>query len=223
MANQTNFNSERYTESPSKVVVVSGPSGVGKGTLIGEAKKSLAQASLSLVLPVSYTTREPREGEVDGEHYHFVDLATFERKFSEGVIFERNKFGDNHYGSPHPNGVIEGLSSKSIPLWDIEVNGAMNFLDLYYGEEGCRADGSPLWIAILPPSDEELEKRLRERGTESEEKIQARLATWQEERTVLTKGSERYSPNLNIVNDDIGVAAIQLVYAIQFGALPKAA
>ncbi len=143
------------------LVVISGPSGVGKGTVVNELMKKSGRMALS----VSCTTRSPREGEVDGKSYFFLTKETFEKMIAEGGFLEYSNHFDNYYGTPKFF-VEEKLKTHDVIL-EIEPDGALNAKKVY---------PDALLIMITPPSRQELVARLRGRGTEDEEVIARRLA-----------------------------------------------
>ncbi|KAG8093183.1 hypothetical protein GUJ93_ZPchr0012g22190 [Zizania palustris] len=143
-------------------IVISGPSGVGKGTLIAKLMKEFPS---KFGFSVSHTTRSPREKEIDGIHYHFTERSKMEQEISEGKFLEFAHVHGNLYGTS-----IEAVESVSDQgkrcILDIDVQGARS----------VRASSlEAIFIFVCPPSFEELEKRLRARGTETEEQIQKRL------------------------------------------------
>lgn len=143
--------------------VISSPSGAGKSTI----SRKLLEADLAITLSVSATTRPPRPGEVDGKDYHFVDVPRFKDMVAEGEFLEWAHVFGNRYGTPR--GPVEDiLASGRDVLFDIDWQGAQQL----YQEAG----GDVVRIFILPPSMEELERRLRSRATDSEEVISARMA-----------------------------------------------
>lgn len=144
--------------------VFSGPSGVGKGTLNA---KLFAEFGNQIAFSVSATTRAPREGEIDGKHYFFISKQDFENRIANNDFLEYAQFAGNCYGTPKSY-VLSLLEKGKNVLLEIEVQGAMQVKE--------RMPES-VSVFILPPSFEELESRLRGRGTETEEKIQARLET----------------------------------------------
>ncbi len=151
--------------------VVSAPSGTGKSTLC----KSL-RLTQDLVYSVSCTTRSPRPGEVDGEDYHFITPELFEEKLAQGEMLEYAKVVNNYYGTLKAN-VKDSLLEGRDVLLDIDVQGAENIRQC--DDEVIRQ--SLVDVFIVPPTLPELEKRLRNRGTEGEEEIQRRLALGKEE------------------------------------------
>ena len=143
--------------------VFSGPSGVGKGTLNA---KLFAEFGDQIAFSVSATTREPREGEIDGKHYFFISRQEFESRVANHDFLEHAEFSGNCYGTPKSY-VLELLEQGKNVLLEIEVMGAMQVM-------ACMPEC--VSIFVLPPSFEELERRLRGRGTEPEEVIERRLA-----------------------------------------------
>ena len=143
------------------LVVVSGPSGAGKGTI--------CQALLErtpLAYSVSATTRKPRAGEVDGVNYHFLSVEAFEEMIEKDGLLEWAKVYDNYYGTPLKK-VEEKLAAGEDILLEIDTQGAMKVREKF--PEG-------VYIFILPPSLAELERRIRGRDTETEDVLQKRLA-----------------------------------------------
>ena len=144
--------------------VFSGPSGVGKGTLNA---KLFAEFGEQMAFSVSATTRAPREGEIDGKHYFFIDKQEFENRIANNDFLEYAQFAGNCYGTPRSY-VMSLLEAGKNVLLEIEVQGAMQVMERM---PDCVS------IFVLPPSFEELERRLRGRGTETEDKIVKRLQT----------------------------------------------
>ena len=171
------------------LIAVSGPSGVGKGTLV----KTLIQRREDVVESVSCTTREPREGEVNGKHYFFISHEEFERRIREDDFLEYDEHFGNYYGTPK-SFVTETLKSKSVIL-EIDVVGALNAKKTY---PDC------VLVMIVPPSVEELKKRLLGRGTEGKDEIENRLARLEYEL------SQKDKYDYIIVNDDLETAIAEV-------------
>jgi guanylate kinase len=154
--------------SKGKLVVISGASGVGKGTVLGIMMKKREDLKFS----VSATTRPPRPSETDGVHYYFVTKEQFEDMIATGQMLEYSAHAANYYGTPRAQ-AEEKMRTGSV-LLDIEPNGA--------GQVKKAAPDAVL-VFIMPPSMEELERRLRGRGDTSEEQIAIRLdrAKWEME------------------------------------------
>ncbi len=146
------------------VIVISGPGGVGKGTIVGE----LVRRDPSLLLSRSWTTRAQRPGE-SPDSYHFTDRASFEDRVAQGGFLEWTEFLGNYYGTPTP----EPVGDLDLVL-EIEVHGA---------QQVKAANRDALLIFVLPPSREEQERRLRFRG-DSEHKVAERLRKAEEEEPV---------------------------------------
>ena len=173
-----------------KLLVISGPSGAGKSTVIGK----LMELRDDVCFSVSVTTRQPRPGEVDGRDYFFVTPQHFQELADGGYLLEHAEYVGNRYGTPR--GYVEQrlLEGKSVIL-DIEVQGAGQI------QRNCPDAVS---VFILPPSGEELERRLRHRNTDSDEKIRERLL--QAKRECAEAGRYGYI----VVNDDPDEAAREL-------------
>ena len=154
-----------------KLIVISGASGVGKGTVLGIMMEKRKDLSFS----VSATTRPPRPGELDGVHYYFITRENFEAMIAAGEFLEYDAHAANYYGTPRAQ--AEEKQSHGPVLLDIEPKGAKQVKE--------KAPDAVL-IFIMPPSVAELERRLRGRGDTSEEQIQMRMerATWEMEQRV---------------------------------------
>ena len=144
-----------------RTFIISGPSGVGKSTVL----KELFKDRDDLYFSVSATTRAPRPGEEDGVHYHFTDVDEFRKMISEDAFLEYAEYVGNFYGTPKKF-VDEAMEQGKDVILDIEVQGALQVI-------GKRPDTVRIFIA--PPSWDALEQRLTGRGTDSPEKIQKRL------------------------------------------------
>lgn len=172
------------------LVILSGPSGAGKSTVISR----LMQLRDDIRFSVSATTRAPRPGEEDGVAYYFKTREEFYAMIENDEFLEHAEYVGNCYGTPSAP-VDENISAGYTVLLDIEVQGAMQIMEK-------RADA--VSIFLCPPSLEQLEKRLRGRGTDSEEKIQGRLETARREYAHIS----RY--NYLVINDDAEIAAKEL-------------
>lgn len=143
-----------------RTFIISGPSGVGKSTILGELMQKR-----DLYFSVSATTRDPRVGEENGVHYHFIDRETFQNWIDNGEFLEHAEFVGNCYGTPKRY-VDEAMEQGKDVILDIEVQGAEQVI-------GLRPETVRIYIA--PPSWDELERRLTSRGTDSPDKIRQRL------------------------------------------------
>lgn len=170
--------------------IIAGPSGVGKGSVI----KRLFQLRGALYFSVSATTRAPRPGEQDGVDYHFISEEQFQQWIDQGDFLEYAQFVGHSYGTPKRY-VDEAMDRGEDVILDIEVQGA---------EQIHRLRPEAVRIFLLPPSWEELERRLTGRGTESAEKVQKRLQRSREE--VLLASDYDYL----VVNDDLDRAAEEI-------------
>ncbi|WP_411361003.1 guanylate kinase [Pseudidiomarina sp. YC-516-91] len=157
------------TTADGNLFIIAAPSGAGKSSLI---RALLARHNDgSMQVSVSCTTRAPRPGEVDGEHYHFLDVDTFRTKIEENAFYEWAKVFDNYYGTSRQ--VIEQTLKQGIDVFlDIDWQGARQVREAYPAAHS---------IFIVPPSLELLEQRLRSRGQDSDEVIRGRMAKAQAE------------------------------------------
>ena len=176
------------------LMVISGPSGAGKGTVC----KALLQKRDDVVLSVSATSRNPRPGEVDGVHYFFLSEQAFREKIDAGQMLEHAVFCGNYYGTPKAY-VDEMLAAGKNVILEIEVQGAMHVRSKY--PEG-------VYIFILPPSMQELENRLVGRGTEKEDVVRERLERAKRELDYINKY------NYVVVNEDVDKAADEICAVI---------
>lgn len=173
------------------LIVLSGPSGTGKGTLCREL---LAKVP-GLVYSISATTRPPRQGEIDGVHYYFMQEAEFERKLAQDEFLEWARVYDNLYGTPRAQ-VEKQLNEGKNVILEIDIQGTRQIKEKY-------PDG--VFIFILPPSFAELTARIVGRGTETQEAIQKRLqAAYQELQSL-----DLY--DYLVVNDDVEQATEKLI------------
>ena len=178
-----------------KLLVISGPSGVGKSTVINRLMKKRGNMEFS----VSATTRSPRPGEQEGKDYFFVSRETFDKMVEEGELLEHATFVGNSYGTPKSQ-VMQRLEDGITVVLDIEVQGAAQVK---------KAMPEAITVFIAPPSMEALEQRLRGRGTETEEKIRGRLETARKELelapnydyTVVNDVSETAAEEINRILD----------------------
>lgn len=179
------------TGTPARLTVLSGPSGVGKGTVIGEVRRRHPDVWVS----VSVTTRRPRPGERDGDHYHFVDAAEFDRLIAEDGLLEWADYAGNRYGTP-AGPVRARLATGAPALLEIELQGARQ----------VRArDPEAQLVFLAPPSWAALVSRLAGRGSEPPAVQERRLALAQAE---LDASGEF---DVVVVNDDVTRAADELV------------
>lgn len=176
------------------LLVVSGPSGAGKGTIC----KEFLQNNEDVKLSISATTRNPRGGEVDGVNYFFVTKEKFKYMIDNNELLEHAQIYDNFYGTPKA-AILENLEKGNDVVLEIEMQGARQIKDVY--PEG-------VFIFILPPSLDELKNRIVGRGTETEEQINKRFGSAIDEICQI----EDY--DYFIVNNDIKTSAQELEHII---------
>jgi guanylate kinase len=181
---------EDLSKAKGRLIVLTGPSGVGKGTLL----KSLLQRHPELKLSISATTRSPREGEVDGVNYYFITRQKFDLMVSADEFIEWAEFAKNCYGTPR-RAVEEQLEAGEWVILEIELDGARQIRQSF--PEAYR-------IFILPPSIEELESRIRGRGQDSDDAIDRRL---QRAKAEIDAANEF---DVQIINDEFDAAVDRL-------------
>ncbi|KAK2596242.1 hypothetical protein QQS21_006334 [Conoideocrella luteorostrata] len=191
--------SQPASASRRRPVVISGPSGVGKGTL---CQKLLEAHPEALSTTVSHTTRKPRPGEVEGETYYFVSKEKFESLVASRSFVEYAAFNDNFYGTSKQT-IIDQTTKGSTIILDIEMEGVKQ-LKQELSKKNSQIN--PRFVFIKPPSLETLEVRLRGRGTEDEGSIQRRLAQARAEIAYAESGVH----DRIIVNQDVEEAFKQL-------------
>ena len=171
------------------LMAVSGPAGVGKGTIV----KTIIAKRADVVESVSCTTRKPRAGEIDGKHYFFLSKEEFLRRIEEKDFLEYDEHFGNYYGTPR-SFVEETLKTKSVIL-EIDVVGSLNVKKEF---------PELVLVMIAPPSVEELKRRLIGRGSEDEESLKTRLARLDYEL------AQRDKYDYYIVNDDLDTAIAEV-------------
>jgi len=174
------------TKNKGSLIVISGPSGAGKDSIV----ERLLKINKKAVLSVSATTRSPRENEVDGVHYHFLTREDFLDKIDKGEFLEYAEYNGNFYGTPK-FGIKKQLDEGNDVLLVIEIQGALKIKELI---------PEALFIFIMPPSMSELRKRLIGRQTEDREKVMNRFKTAYKEINEVTKY------NYVVINDDLDEA-----------------
>jgi len=173
-----------------KAFIITGTSGVGKSTVL----HALMKKRENLYFSVSATTRDPRPGEENGVHYHFLDKATFETWIAQDEFLEHAEFVGNFYGTPKKY-VYAAMEEGKDVILDIEVQGA---------EQVAQKMPEVVRIFIAPPSWEELERRLRDRKTDSDDKIQKRL------QRARTDAEAAASYDYFVINDTVENAVTEL-------------
>lgn len=166
----------RSAKPPTRIAIISGPSGAGKSTVV---RRLLGDCRLPLRLSVSATTRKPREGEIDGLNYHFLSKDEFRKRQTANEFLEcKEVFGRGEWYGTLRSSVSQGLAAGDWVVLEIDVEGCMSVLETY-------PDAVTIFVHV--GTLEELEKRLRGRGTESEEAIRRRLEVAQRELTYLSR------------------------------------
>lgn len=181
------------------LIIMSGPSGVGKGTI---RQKVMENEELKLYFSVSVTTRNMRAGEQHGREYWFISQEEFDDMMNNGKLLEWNRYVGHSYGTPI-DPINEHREAGDNVLMEIDVHGATHVLKKTQGDPGV------ITFFILPPSLEELESRIRGRCTEDEETIQRRLQQARDE--IAQKDNYKY----NVINDDIDRTAQEIVDIIK--------
>lgn len=186
-----------------RLTVLAGPSGVGKGSVV----QVLRRRHPDVLVSVSWATRAPRPGEVDGEHYHFVDRHAFTAEVERGGFLEYAEYAGQLKGTPR-EAVTRALARGTDVLLEIDLQGA---------RQVRAAMPEALLVFLSPPTFAELERRLASRGTEDVEEVRRRLAIAHEEMAAAD------SFDAVVVNDDIESAAARLVSLMRAPALPPPA
>lgn len=173
-----------------QIIVLCGPSGVGKSTILNRVLPEFP----GIGFVVSGTTREPRPGEVDGVDYFFYSRETFEHSVKHGGFLEHAEVFGNYYGTPL-HAVADAIGDEEkVVLLDIDPQGVRQVLK--------HPMGTVLYVAILPPSVEELERRLRGRGTDDEETLQRRMGSVGAYQALVDEGIYDHT----LLNDDLEMA-----------------
>jgi len=180
--------------SKGKLIVISGASGVGKGTVL----KCMMEKRKDFSFSVSATTRPPRPGEEDGVHYYFVTKERFEEMIRENAFLEYDAHAANYYGTPRAQ--AEEKMERGHVLLDIEPNGA---------KQVKQAAPEAVLIFIMPPDIQELERRLRGRGDTPEEQIKLRM-----ERAVWEMEQRQWYDHV-VTNDDVERCANEILEIIE--------
>ena len=152
----------------SKLVIISGPSGVGKGTVVKLLQEKYEKENKKLYLSISCTTREKREGEEEGVHYYFIDEEEFLNRIKNEDFFEYNKYGTGKYYGTPKGIVLDYLNKGYDVILEIDINGYKQIKEKY---SDC------IGIFIMPSTINDLYERLKKRGTESKDSIERRIQT----------------------------------------------
>ena len=156
----------------SKLLIISGPSGVGKGTIVKHLQDRYQEEGKKLYLSISCTTRNPREGEVDGVNYYFITEKEFKKRIDKSDFLEYNIYGTGkYYGTPKST-VLKYLKKGYDVILEIDINGYKQIKENYPDSVG---------VFIMPPDTNELYNRLKNRNTETEDVIKIRLQTAKKE------------------------------------------
>ena len=169
------------------IIVISGPSGAGKGTVV----KKLLEKNKKMALSISMTTREPRNGEINGKDYFYVTKSEFLKQIDKGNFLEfANVYGTDYYGTPKDK-VMEYINKGIDVILEIDINGALQVKE---------KNPETIFIFIMPPSMKELKKRLITRDTETPEKILNRF------KTAYKEINEAKKYNYVVINDNVNKA-----------------
>lgn len=195
-ADSRNCHEVKVPDKRGKVIVISGPSGVGKGTICGEILRRVDDTCLS----ISATTRERAASEIEGKDYYFLTREAFEGRRADGLFLEWAEVFGNYYGTP--KGELDAmLATGTNVLLEIDVQGGMQAKAAYPGA---------IMIFILPPDEHALYTRIQGRGRDSEESVQTRLS---EARAEMSIARDHYEHS--VVNDDLEQAVHAIVQIIR--------
>ena len=178
-----------------KLIILTGPSGVGKGTVV----KEILGKDKNIWLSISATTRQPRDGEKAGENYYFLSQEKFKEMIEQNLFLEWAQFAGNYYGTPLSS-VDEKIKEGITVLLEIEVEGAKQIKEKY---------PNSMSIFLLPPDLLELERRIRNRGTEKEDAIQKRLSRANYE----ISASNQF--DFSLTNDNVNETAKKIIKLIK--------